>query len=66
MLLKRDSRENSGGTEMSKKKKKTRLSRVTRNLQWWWGCFRGLGAELPALKNSAVFCKSNLILGLFW
>ena len=29
------------------------------------GCFGGLGAEPPALENFAVFCKNNLILGMF-
>ena len=37
--------------------------RVARNSQWS-GCFRGLGAEPPALKNFAFFCKNNLILEL--
>ena len=35
--------------------------RVARNSQWS-GCFRGLGARPPALKNFAFFCKNNLIL----
>ena len=34
--------------------------RVARNSQWS-GCFRGLGAKPPALKNFAFFCKINLI-----
>ena len=28
-------------------------------------CFGGLGAEPPALKNFAFFCKMNLVLELF-
>ena len=39
--------------------------RVARNLQWN-SCFRGLGAEPPALKNFAFFCKNNLSLELVW
>ena len=35
----------------------------------WWSIqppeARGLGAEPPALKNLAFFCKNNFILGLF-
>ena len=37
--------------------------RAARNSQWS-GCFMGLGAEPPALKNFAFFCKNNLILEL--
>ena len=29
------------------------------------GCFGGLRAEPPALKNFAFFCKNNFILGYF-
>ena len=29
------------------------------------GCLGGLGAEPPALKKVALFCKNNLILELF-
>ena len=64
MLLKRGIRENSGGIEMSKNMIK--LRRVTKNLQWGWGCFNSLGEEPQALKNFVVFCKNNLISGLFW
>ena len=39
--------------------------RVARNSQWS-SCFKGLGAEPPALKNFAFFCKNNLILELVW
>ena len=30
---------------------------VVRNSQWGGGCFRGLGAEPPALENFAFFSK---------
>ena len=29
------------------------------------GCFEGLRMDPPALENFALFCKNNLILGLF-
>ena len=52
------------------------VRRVARNSQWRavlgiWGedpsrrRHKGLGAEPPALKNFAFFCKNNLILEVF-
>ena len=42
-----------------------RFRRVARNSQRG-GCFGGLVAEPPELKNFAFFYKNNLIWGLFW
>ena len=45
------------------------IRRVARNSQWGdvrgGGGGGGLGAEPPAFKNFAFFCKNNFILGLF-
>ena len=55
MLLKLDTRKNSGDIKISNANKMIRLKRVARNLQWGEGCFGDLEAEFPAIENFVYF-----------